>query len=136
MTDEIPDTEDAARTWARTAVPYFGGRVFFGVPAGTPTLPLATVARVSGPTDPGPAVDYPRLTWQVWGRNKKDAADGMRALISALRGINRSSGVALNPTTWCYEVYDIFTTWQPDDEAQLARYVVDVTLTVRTYVAA
>lgn len=136
MSDEIPDTEDAARTWARAAVPYFGGRVFFGVPAGSPALPLVTVARVSGPTDPGPAVDYPRLTWQVWGKNKKDATDGMRALISALRGINRSGGVALNATTWCFGVENIFTTWQPDDEAQLARYIVDADMPTRTYVAA
>ncbi len=136
MSDEIPDTEDAARTWARAALPTFSGRVFFGFPAGTPALPLLTVARVSGSTDPGPAIDYPRLTWSVWGQNKKDAADGMRALVAALRGINSSGGVALNPVTWCYQVEDIFTVWIPDDEAKLARYVVDVTLVVRVNVAA
>ena len=136
MSDEIPDTEDAARSWARTAVAGVAGRVFFGFPAGEPALPLLTVARISGSTDPDPAIDYPRLTWSVWGRNKKDAADVMRQLIAALRGINSSGGVLLNATTWCYQVEDIFTVWLPDDEAKLARYVVDVTLTVRTQVAA
>ena len=57
----------------------------------------------------------------------------MRELVDKLRQIR---GVHLDPTTWRDEVVDIFTTWQPDNEAKLARYVVDATMVVRSTVAA
>lgn len=112
----IPDSEDDARTWARSAIPSVGGRVFFGFPAGTPTLPLITVSRISGPSDSSVPLDYPRLTWSVWGKTKKEAADVWRELVDALR---------------VHGAFDIFSVWLPDDEAKLARYVVDASQTVK-----
>lgn len=108
----IPDSEDDARTWARSAIPLVAGRVFFGFPPDSPALPLITVSRISGISDDTVPVDYPRLTWSVWGANKKQAADVWRQLVDALR----DNGA-----------FDIFSVWLPDSEAKLARYVVDAT---------
>lgn len=127
----IPDTEEAVRSWARGHAllsPLLAGRVFFGFPAGAATLPLVVLTRVAGTTDEEAAVDYPRISFSVWGRNKKDAADTMRALVGALRS---ARGVQLDADTYCYDVTDIVTLWLPDDEAKLARYVVDCTFIVR-----
>lgn len=129
MTDVqlYPDTEQAVRSAARTAFPALAGRVFYAVPSGTPALPLLTVALISGGPEDGEApLDRPRLTFSCWAKDKKAASDLRRALIAWLRAL---VGVQLDPTTYCYEVSNIASTWAPDDEAELARYVVDATFT-------
>ena len=128
VTQEIPDVEYALKKWAQTALPSLGGRVFFAVPAGTPALPLATVALVGGTVDDGAAIEYPRVSFRIWANSKKDASDGRRYLITALRAL---AGDQLDADTFCYGATDIVSLWLPDDEAKLASYVVDCTLIVR-----
>lgn len=130
-----PDIEYAAKKWAQTdplLTPLVAGRVFFAFPAGTPTYPLLTVAIISGTFDAGVPVALPRLTFDCWGQTKQQASDLRRALTTALRSLDN---VALTPDVHCYETTDIFYTWQPDNEAKLARYVVDATLAVRNLAA-
>lgn len=131
-----PDTEAAVRTWARaepSLSALLGGRVFFAFPAGEPALPLLTLSQVSGGFDPTTPVAFPRLTFDCWGRTKQEAATLRWTLVTALR---RFSGVNLTPDVHCYGVDDIFVAWQPDNEARLARYVVDATFRVRAAVTA
>jgi hypothetical protein len=123
----VPDVEYAVKKWTQTAVPSVGGRVFFAVPAGTPTFPLAVCSLVGGTTDTVAAVEFPRVSWRVWGRTKKEASDARRELVTALQ---RIQGVALDEVTWCAEANTIVSLWLPDDEAKLASYVVDATLAV------
>jgi hypothetical protein len=130
MVSTYPDTEAAVKAAAKTALPVLAGRVFYSVPEGTPALPLLTVALISGGPDNGEApLDRPRLTFSCWGKTKLEASDLYRDLVTWLR---RLDSVQLDSSTFCYGVTDIFATWQPDDEARLARYVVDATLTVRS----
>lgn len=130
MTGLIPDAEFGAKTWAKAEplLAALGGRVFFAVPEGSPTFPLVTVAQVSGQFDPSAPVDHPRLSFDVWDLTKKGASDLKRALIEALFTLNHSQ---LDPSTYCYYVDDITSVWLPDNEARLARYVVDATFHVR-----
>jgi hypothetical protein len=124
-TATVPDVEYAAKKWTQTAVPSVAGRVFFAVPAGTPTLPLVTVALVGGDADTVAGIDFPRLSWRIWGRTKKEASDGRRELVTALQ---RLEGDLLDVGCWCAEANTIVSLWLPDDEAKLASYVVDATL--------
>lgn len=127
IADAIPDVEYAAKKWTQTAVPSVSGRVFFAVPAGTPTLPLVALSLVGGTTDTVAGIEYPRLSWRVWGRTKKEASDGRRELVTALQ---RIQGVLLDEGCWCAEANTIVSLWLPDDEAKLASYVIDATLVV------
>lgn len=136
----LPDTEFAARAWARAdplLSPLLAGRVFFGYPAAQataggavrePELPLMTVAELFEVPDPGPAVAASRLTWQVWGKDKQQASNVKRALVAALRGLR---GTLLLPGVQCDGVDQITSVWAPNDEAKLARYVVDATMQVK-----
>lgn len=123
----FPDTEAAVKTAAKVALPVLGGRVFYSLPESY-ALPVLTVAQVSGgPQNTEAPIEQPRLTFSCWGKDKLDASDLRRALVGWLRSL---TDVQLDDTTWCYGVADIFATWQPDDDARLARYVVDATFTV------
>lgn len=132
---DIPDTEYAVKKWLQShpLMSALAGRVFFAVPDGSPAFPLLTLSQVSGITDLGPAVDAPRLTLECWGQNKSSASDLKRNLITALRG---AENIALDPTTWCYGVENIFSVWLPDNDARLARYVVEATFRVKLTAAA
>lgn len=121
----VPDVEYAVKKWTQTAVPSVAGRVFFAVPAGTPTFPLGAVSLVGGTVDYVAGVEFPRVSWRVWGRTKKEASDGRRELVTALQRID---GVLLDEGCWCAEANTIVSLWLPDDEAKLASYVVDATL--------
>lgn len=121
----VPDVEYAVKKWTQTAVPSVSGRVFFAVPAGTPTFPLAVCSLVGGTTDYVAGVEFPRVSWRIWGRTKKEASDGRRELVTALQRID---GTLLDEGCWCSEANTIVSLWLPDDEAKLASYVVDATL--------
>jgi hypothetical protein len=126
----VPDTEFGAKTWAKAEplLAALGGRVFFAVPEGSPTFPLVTVSQISGSIENYVPIDHPRLTFEVWDLTKRGAADLKRALITALWRVNN---VQLDASTFCYNVDDITSLWLPDNEARLARYVVDATFHVR-----
>ena len=127
-TATVPDVEYAVKKWTQTAVPSLGGRVFFAVPAGTPTFPLGVCSLVGGSMDTVAGVEFPRVSWRLWGRTKKEASDARRELVTALQQIN---GVLLDEVTFCHEANTIVSLWLPDDEAKLASYAVDATLVVR-----
>ena len=98
--------------------------MFYGVPAGTPVLPLVTITELVTTVDKVAPVERVRLSHQCWGRNKAEAAAVRRELVSLLQSIQ---GVRLDATTFCHYVTDISSSWVPDDEAKLARYVIDAT---------
>ena len=124
-----PDTEYGARNWAKThpLLTSIAGRAFFRMPAGEPAFPLITVNQIDGVTEDN-GIDHIRLTFEVWGQNKKSASDVKRSLCTALA---RCVDVQLDGDTYVYYVDDVFSTWQYDNEAELARYVVDATFHVR-----
>lgn len=128
MIQTYPDTEGAVKAALKAALPQVAGRVFYKVPKGTPSLPLVTLALISGGPDDGEApIDEPRLTFDCWAVSKEEASDVKRALVSWMRSL---SGTMLDDHTFCYYVSGINVTWLPDNDAQLARYVVDATFTV------
>jgi hypothetical protein len=89
VTQRYPDTEAAVKAAAKAALPELAGRVFYAVPKGNPTLPLLTVAHISGGPDDGEApLDVPRLTFSCWGKNKEDASNLRLALVGWLRSLN------------------------------------------------
>lgn len=123
------DEEMAVKTWLKAhplLTPLVAGRVFFGVPEGSPAMPLVTVALLAGSL--AAPVAHSRLTFDCWAKTKQDAVQLRNALLAALCDL---SGDLLDGDTFCYNTYDHVVTWVPDDEAKLARYVVDATFSVR-----
>lgn len=131
---EFTDVENAHRLWLRGKIETVAGRVLFAYPEQRPdepdpVLPLITVQRVGGGPLGGEApLDDARLSYECWGRNKREADIAARALVGLLRD---TAGVQLSDDVYLYGVHDITTLWAPDDEAKLARYIVTATSTVR-----
>jgi hypothetical protein len=132
--DQLPDAENAHRTWLRNKVDLVGDRVFFTFPSDTALrLPdkraLITLQRTGGAPQRGEALlDDLRLDYDVWALNKKDASTATRSLVSLLRS---TAGILLDDSTRLYGVEIEAVLWVPDNEAKLARYVVTGTSTVR-----
>lgn len=126
--DAFPDVENEIRVWARQlSLPGVGTRVFFSMPEGSPAFPLITVARIGGGPQRGEApLEDPRLSFDVWGKTKKEASDAARALANALR---EAQSVLLEEHVYSYGFEYITLLWSPDEKAKLARYIVDCTLT-------
>lgn len=123
------DIEGLAREWVRDlALPSIGNRAWFGIPDGTPAMPLTVVMRVGGRPQPGEApLEDPRLSFDVWGRTKESAANATIEMCSAFavaEGIMLGDHVKL----WGIQIDSVI--WRPDDKAKLARYVIDSTWTV------
>jgi len=127
------DVEGSLRTWARNhplLTPLLAGRVFFGVPAASPVLPLVTVARIGGGPQPGEApLEDVRITFEVWAKGKEDATEVMTNLVEALFDMRNDT---LPGDTHGYSAQDVNVLWQPDNTAKLARYIVDCAVTVRS----
>lgn len=126
------DVEGAVRSWLRTQLPDLSGRVFFGIPAKSPILPLVTLQRIGGAPQFGesPLEDI-RLSFDVWGLIKEDAINTLTALsevITDIANVTMPLGVHC-----CYAKVDSVL-WRPDDEKKLARYVADATFTVKPQV--
>jgi len=122
------DVEGAVRAWLRT-VPdsTVGARVYFAVPDGNPTMPLATVARVTGGMQPDGVLEDVVLTVDVWARTKEEAARAYRLLAAA---IVKAEGVALDAGTWCHGASVNSVVWLPDPVTKTPRYSLTVVLTV------
>lgn len=138
---DISDVEYAAKQWAK-AHPYLSplvaGRVWFALPPGDVPMPCLVVSLLTESVDMGPAVQGTRLTWDCWSdataadptmRGKAGAVRLKNALVAALREAPASM---LMPGVECVSIGDdLFVNWQPDQEANAARYVVDVTVGTR-----
>lgn len=130
-TSYVLDTEGAARTWTRSAVPLLDARVYFGFPSPMPTddVAWATVARVGGGMRPGEApMDDARLSFSVWAAKKKTASDAAVQLANALGNLDN---VEMSTDVYAYGTASVTVLWFPDNAAGLARYVVDALVTVR-----
>lgn len=129
---EFTDAEGALRTYLRAQTSgTFAGRVFFDVPLGTPTFPLAVIGRIGGGPQPGEApVEDVRVSIDVWAQSKKDAIDAAREVVGVITGI---CSTALDAETFGYNGQVDSVIWLPqvDVDRRLARYVVDATVTVR-----
>lgn len=131
----IPDTEWSLREWLRVKLPTV--KVWFDVPSGTPTFPLITIGgRIGGAPDA--MVDNPRLSFSVWGgpggNGRKLARTAMSALVEL---VQTCENVPLDAETYAYGGTVDSILWLPDDsdsDNRLARYVVDVSFTVRSAV--
>jgi hypothetical protein len=136
----FPDVEGAVRDHLR-AQNVCGGRVYFGVPDGDPTYPLATVQRVGGGGDISEApLDLALIQIDVWGR--KDAAghtdkaaaraeaNAVRTALQEIRG-----ATALTATVTAYGAAVESDLWAPDPSDR-GRYVITALVTARSAVPA
>jgi hypothetical protein len=136
----VPDVEGAVRDYLRDQ-DVCDGRVYFGVPTGSPTYPLATVQRVGGGDDPSEApIDQALIQIDVWGRvdaaghtdkaEARTAADAVRAALHAIRG-----ATALSETCTAYGAAVEADLWAPDPTDR-GRYSITALVTARTAVPA
>lgn len=131
----IPDTEWSLREWLRAELPTI--KTWFDVPAGTPTFPLITIGgRIGGAPDA--ILDYPRVSFSVWGgpggNGRKLARTAMSALVELIQA---AENTPLDAETYAYGGTVDSVLWLPDESDsanRLARYVVDVSFTVRSAV--
>lgn len=112
------DVEGAVRAWAREQLPGLDGRVFFGVNNAVPD-PQVVLHRVAG-TDADCLIQF-----DVWAASKAQAASIAAALATAADALSRftADGVLLHGAL----VESV--RWQPDEESDAPRYVVEVTFT-------
>lgn len=138
----MADVEGAVRDHLRAAaIDDLGSRVYFGVPDGEPTFPLATVQRVGGGDDPGEApIDLALIQITVWGRQDarghtdkaqaRAVADDVRTVLHNLR-----RGTALTEDVIAYGAAVESDLWAPDPTDR-GRYVITALITARAAVAA
>ena len=114
------DVEGAVRAWAREALPALSGRVFFGFnAAASPAYPQIVLFRIGGPDD------RCLIQFDVWAASKADAALTAAELATAADALRRyAHGGALLHGALIDSVR-----WQPDQESDQPRYVVDVLFT-------
>lgn len=112
------DVESAVRDWARNAVASVNRRVFFGF-NDKAAMPQVVVFRIAGPDD------RVLIQFDVWAHTKALAAATAAELATAADGLGRSvhGGVVLLGANV------EGSRWQPDEQSDKPRYVVDVTFT-------
>jgi hypothetical protein len=124
------DAEGAVRSWARTLdLGDASGRVFFGVPD-NPSFPLVVLRRIGGAPDAGDVpLDYPLISFDVWGETKGSASAVATALTTEVQNlrtgtpmgdqaVGKGARVTLGPL------------WRPDGDAHKARYIVDASFSL------
>lgn len=128
----LPDVEAAVKAWAKTlALPGVAGRIFFGHPK-NPKYPLVEIARIGGLPDRYAPVDVARISWSVWASDKQTAIEVARVLAGALADVGAwSYGSGADTCTIDGAEIVLGPLWRPDEEAHLARYIIDSTVTVR-----
>ncbi|MCC6238107.1 MAG: hypothetical protein IT299_11125 [Dehalococcoidia bacterium] len=112
------DVESAVRAWAREVLPAIEDRVFFGVSNEAP-MPQLVLTRISGPDD------RCLIQFDVWGETKSAAAALAADLATAADALSRHT----HETTLLLGARVEGVRWQPDEESDTPRYVVDVTFT-------
>lgn len=112
------DVEIAVREWARDSVESVGRRVFFGVDNNA-AMPQIAMSRISGP-DSACLIQF-----DCWAKGKAAAAALAAELATAADELSRyeHEGVLLHGA----DPFDL--SWQPDEESNTPRYVVQVLFT-------
>lgn len=127
------DAEGAVREWARAQSDLnsaVNGRVFFGVPDGTPPFPLITVRRIGGTPQEGEApLDDARISFDVWAKTKAQAAQIAAILISAAH--NMTPNTPMGASAVGYGAVCLLNLWSPDPDTDTPRYVIDIQFTLR-----
>jgi hypothetical protein len=131
VTKLFADVEGAVRAWARARpliVAQVGTRSFFGFPDGG-ELPLLTLKRAGGAPAGDVPLDFPRISFECWGRTKAEAA----AVASAVKAEAESmtAGTQMAPGVLGYGASVELDLWAPDKTSGRARYVVDVVFTMK-----
>lgn len=138
----MADVEGAVRDYLRNQdIDDLGARVYFGVPTGSATYPLATVQRVGGGDDVSEApIDQALIQIDVWGRidnaghtdkaQARAVADGVREALRDIRGATE-----LTDTCIAYGAAVEADLWAPDPTDR-GRYSITALVTARAAVPA
>lgn len=114
------DVESAVRAWTREALPSLNGGAFFGFSNDAP-LPQVVLSRIGGPDD--------RCLVQLdcWAETKAASAQLAADLATALDGLDRFT----HQQTVLHGARVESVRWQPDQESDTPRHVVEATFTAR-----
>ena len=112
------DVESAVRAWAREALPDLDGRVFFGASNDAP-IPQVVLSRIAGPDD------RCLIQFDAWAETKVAAA----ALATDVATAADALGRYVYEGTVLYGARVESVRWQPDEESDTPRQVVEVTFT-------
>ena len=112
------DVESAVRAWAREALPALDGHVFFGA-SNDAAMPQVVLTRIAGPDD------RCVIQFDVWAETKAAAAVLAAELATAADGLARYA----HENTVLHGARVESVRWQPDEESDTPRYVVDATYT-------
>lgn len=112
------DVEAAVREWARDVVSSVDRRVFFGF-NNKVEMPQVVLFRIAGPDD------RCLIQFDAWAQGKAQAATVAAELATAADELSRyvHDGVLLHGA----RVEGV--RWQPDEESDTPRYIVEVTFT-------
>ena len=113
------DVEAAVREWARDSVASINRRVFFAYNT-SGSSPQLVLFRISGPDDACV------IQFDAWASNKSQAAQLAAELCTAADELSRygHGGVLLHGASVVNG-----PRWQPDEESNAPRYVVDILFT-------
>jgi hypothetical protein len=113
------DVESAIREWARDSVASVDRRVFFS-PNNAAAFPQISLSRIAGPDD------RCLIQFDAWAAHRAEAAQTAAELATAADAIGRYAhdGVLLHGAL----VESV--RWQPDEQSDTARYVVEATFAV------
>jgi hypothetical protein len=112
------DVEGAICPWARSVLPALDERVFFGVSNDAP-LPQVVLTRISGPDD------RCLVQFDCWGETKAASAQLAADLATAIDTLTRH----VDDETVLHGARLEGVRWQPDQESDTPRYVVEATFT-------
>lgn len=112
------DVESAVRAWVRQALPSLDGRAFFGFNNDAP-LPQVVLARIAG-TD-----DRCLVQFDCWAETKVESAQLAADLATALDALSRFT----HGQTVLHGARVDGVRWQPDQESDSPRHVVEATFT-------
>ncbi|MFA7297317.1 MAG: hypothetical protein WC211_09080 [Dehalococcoidia bacterium] len=112
------DVEGAIRAWARWVLPALEERAFFGFSNDAP-LPQVVLTRISGPDD------RCLVQFDCWAETKAEAAMLAADLATAIDAIAHY----VDDETVLHGARIEGIRWQPDQESDTPRYVVEATFT-------
>lgn len=135
------DVEQVVKAWLRATpavadlVPLPGGAgpaIFNAMPTSAPN-PVILAELVAGgpsPREDLPCADY-RITFDVYGRTRAEAAGVTYALVGVLESLARD-GSWDDGTTTVYAANVVLMRWFPDPDSDTPRYIVDALITTVT----
>lgn len=132
----FPDTEAVVRAWIRSLdLPDVGGKVFFAIPK-RPTFPLVSISRLGDRPDRYTPVDTALISCDVWCNDSHGGKNGAFKIAGLLAAHLNDPAAYTHTSDGVSTVIDggdvtLGPLWRPDEEAHLARYVVDATITCR-----